>query len=63
MDHDKNALCDVVQFVHDTTESYYEMEKHGSKYLNNIKFPLFMLKVLMLHLFCVPMLVTLCMLQ
>ena len=40
LDHDKNALCDsyVVQYVHDATESYYERGKHGSKYLNNIKF-------------------------
>ena len=62
VDHDKNALCDsyVVQFFHDGTENYYEREKHGSKYLNNIKFPLFMLKILKLHLLCLPMLLALC---
>ena len=52
VDHEKNALCDsyIVEFIHDATESYYERGKHGSKYLNNIIFPLFMLKVLNLHL-------------
>jgi hypothetical protein len=61
--HDKNVLCDIyiVNFIHDATESYYERGKHGFMHLNNIKFPLFiMLKVLMLHLFCLPMLVALC---
>ena len=41
-------------------KSYYERGKHGLMYLNNIKFPLFMLKILKLHLFCFPMLVALC---
>ena len=60
--HDKNVLCDsyIVNFIHDATESYYERGKHGFMYLNNIKFPLFMLKILKLHLFCFPMLVALC---
>jgi hypothetical protein len=60
--HDKNVLCDsyIVKFIHDATEGYYERGKHGFRHLNNIKFPLFMLKVLMLHLFCFPMLVALC---
>jgi hypothetical protein len=60
--HDKNVLCDsyIVNFIHDATEGYYERGKHGFMHLNNIKFPLFMLKVLMLHLFCFPMLVALC---
>src|SRR3954467_4892675 len=51
--HDKNVLCDsyIVNFIHDATESYYERGKHGLMYLNNIKFPLFMLKILKLHLF------------
>src|SRR5215216_2237565 len=34
--------------------------KHGFMHLNNIKFPLFMLKVLKLHLFFFTMLVSLC---
>jgi hypothetical protein len=60
--HDKNVLCDsyIVNFIHDATVSYYEGGKHGFMHLNNIKFPLFMLKVLMLHLFYFPMLVALC---
>ncbi len=62
MAFDKNVLCDsyIVNFIHDATESYYERGKHGFMYLNNIKFHLFMLKILKLHLFCFPMLVALC---
>jgi hypothetical protein len=60
--HDKNVLCDsyIINFIHDATESFYERGKHGFMHLNNIKFPLFMLKILKLHLFCFPMLVALC---
>jgi hypothetical protein len=60
--HDKNDLCDscIVYFIHDATESYYERGKHSFMHLNNIKSPLFMLKILKLHLFCFPMLVALC---
>src|SRR3954471_7797609 len=50
----------IVKFIQSATESYYERGKHGFMHLNNIKFPLFMLKVLKLHLFCFPMLVALC---
>jgi hypothetical protein len=62
MAHDMNVLCDsyIVNSIHDATESYYERGKHGFIHLNNIKFPLFMLKFLKLHLFCFPMLVALC---
>jgi hypothetical protein len=62
MAHDKNVLCDsyIVNSIHDATESYYERGKHGFMHLNNIKFPLFMLKFLKFHLFCFPMLVALC---
>jgi hypothetical protein len=62
MAHDKNILCDsyIVNFIHDATESYYERGKHGFMHLNNIKFPLFMLKFLKLHLFYFLMLVALC---
>jgi hypothetical protein len=62
VDHDKNVLCDsyIVNFIHDATESYYERGKHGFMHLNNIKFLLFMLKFLKLHLSCFPMLVALC---
>ena len=60
--HDKNVLCDsyIVDFINDATEIYYERGKHGYMHLNNIKFPLFMLKLLKFHLFCLPMLATLC---
>jgi hypothetical protein len=62
VDHEKNDLCDsyIVQFIHDATENYYERGIYASPYFNNIKFPLFMLKVLKLHLFCLPMLVDSC---
>jgi hypothetical protein len=62
MAHDKNVLCDsyIVNSIHDATESYCERGKHGFTHLNNIKFSLFMLKFLKLHLFCFPMLVALC---
>jgi hypothetical protein len=60
--HDKNVFCDsyIVNFIHDATKSYYEKGKHGFIHLNNIKFPLFMLKILKSYLFCFPMLVALC---
>jgi hypothetical protein len=59
---DKNVLCDsyIVNFIHDATESYYERGKHSFMHLNNIKSPLFMLNVLMSHLFYLPMLVASC---
>jgi hypothetical protein len=59
---DKNVLCDsyIVNSIHDATESYYERGKHGFMNLNIIKFPLFLLEFLKLHLFCLPMLVDLC---
>ena len=62
VDHEKNALCDgyIVEFIHDSTKNYYEVGTYASTYLNNIKFPLIMLKVLKLHLFCLPMLVDSC---
>ena len=50
----------IVNFIQSAPESYYEIGKHGFMHLNNIKFPLFMLKVLKLHLFCFTMLVALC---
>src|SRR3954466_14338148 len=62
MHHDKNFSGDgyIVDFINDATESYYESGKHGYMHLNNIKFPLFMLKFLKIQLFCLPMLATLC---
>ena len=62
VDRGNNALCDtyIVEFIHDPTENYYEKGTYAYRYFNNIKFPLFMLKVLKLHLFCLPMLIALC---
>jgi hypothetical protein len=63
--HDKDVLCDsyIVNSFHDATESYYERGKHGLMDLNNIKFPLFMLQILKLHLFYLTMLVTMCLID
>ena len=60
--YDKNAYYDnyVIEFVHDATENYYKRGKHHYMHLNNTMFPLFMLNFLKLHLFYLPMLVTLC---
>ena len=59
--HDKNALCDsyIVEFAHDATESYYERGKYGCRNFHVTKTPLYVLKFLKLHLFYLPMLVTL----
>src|SRR5215217_1582679 len=59
--HDKNALCDsyIVEFAHVATESYYERGKYGCKNFHVTKTPLYVLKFLKLHLFYLPMLVTL----
>jgi hypothetical protein len=56
--HDKNVFCDsyIVNSIHYSTTSYYERGKPGFMHLNNIKFPLFLLEFLKLHLFCLPML-------
>ena len=57
-DHEKNALCDsyIVEFIHDATENYYERGTYAFTYLNNIKFLLYVLKILKFCLFCHPML-------
>ena len=62
MYHEKNALCDgyIVEFIHDATENYYEGGTYACRNCNNIKFPLYMLKVLKSCLFCLPMLVDSC---
>ena len=60
--HEKNALCDsyIVEFIHDATEIYYEGGTYACSNCNNIKFPLYVLKILNLCLFCLPMLVDYC---
>src|SRR4051812_23725035 len=59
MDHEKNALCDsyIVKFIHDAIENYYERGAYACRNCNNIKFPLYVLKVLKLCLVCLPMVV------
>ena len=61
-DHEKNDLCDsyIVEFIHDATANYYERGTFACRYCNNIKFPLYVLKILKLCLFCLPMLVDSC---
>src|SRR4051794_36684021 len=46
----------IVDFINDATESYYERGKYGYMHLNNIKFPLYIFKILKFHLFGLPML-------
>ena len=61
VDHEKHALCDsyIVEFAHVATESYYERGKYGCRNFHVTKMPLYVLKFLKLHLFYLPMLVTL----
>ena len=44
----------MVEFIHDATENYYERGSYASTYCNNIKFPLYVLKILKLCLFYLP---------
>ena len=62
VDHEKNALCAgyMVEFLHDATENYCERGSYVSTYCNNIKFPLYVLKILKICLFYLPMLVDYC---
>ena len=65
MHHEKNALCDsyIVEFIHHATENYYEGGTYACRNCNNIKFPLYVLKILKLCLFYLPMLVDSCSLK
>ena len=60
--HEKNALCDgyIVEFIHEATENYNERGTYALTYLNNIKFPHYVLKVVMSCLLYLPMLVDSC---
>ena len=60
--HERNALCDgyIVELIHDASENYYEKGTYALTYLNNIKFLFYVLIVLKLHLFCLPMVVDSC---
>ena len=62
VDHENNALCVgyIVELIHDATKNYYGGGIHVCRSCNNIKFALYMLKVLKLYLFCLPMLVDSC---
>ena len=62
MHHEKNGLCDgyIVEFLHDSTKNYYEGGTYACRNCNNIKFPLCVLKVSKLCMFCLPMLVDSC---
>ena len=62
VDHEKNALCDsyIVEFIHDGTENYYEGRTYACRNCNNIKFPLYVLKIVKLCLFYLPMPVDSC---
>ena len=53
IDYEKNALCDgcIVKHIHDATENYYEGGIDACSNCNNIKFPLYVLKILKLCLF------------
>ena len=62
VDHEKNALGTgyIVEFIHDSTENYYEGVIYACRNCNNVKFPLYVLKILKLCLFYLPMLVDYC---
>ena len=62
MNHENNALCGgyIDEFIHGATENYYEGGIYACRNCNNIKFPLYVLKILKLCLFCFPMLVDFC---
>src|SRR3954470_19691742 len=62
VDHEKNDLGSgyIVEFIHDATENYYEGRIYACRNWNNIKFPLYVLKILKLCLFYLPMQVDSC---
>src|SRR4051812_26932910 len=60
--HEQHDLCDnyILGVFHDATENYFERGKFGCRNFHVTKTPLFMLKVLKLFFFHLPMHVTLC---
>ena len=56
VDHEKNALCDsyVVELIHHASENYYASATYACRYCNDIMFPLYVLKILKLRLFYLP---------
>src|SRR3954466_2941434 len=61
VDHEKHAYCDsyIVEFIHEATENYYETGKYGCRSFHGTETPLYVLKVLKLPLFYLPMIDTL----
>src|SRR3954470_7805561 len=59
--HEKPALCDsyIVEFIHEATKNYYERGKYGFRSFHGTEIPLYVLKVLKLLLFHLPMPITL----
>src|SRR3954462_11400468 len=53
----------IVEFVHDSTESYYERGKYACRNFHVTKTPLFLLKVLKFLLSYLPMIVSSCFLN
>ena len=51
--HENNVLCDgyIFELIHDAIEIYYEGVIYACRNCNNIKFPLYVLKILKLCLF------------
>ena len=62
VDHKESIAYDsyIVEFDYDATEIYCERGTYACRNCNNIKFPLYVFKVLKLCLFCLPMLVDSC---
>ena len=62
VDHEKNYLGPgyIVEFIHYSTKNYYEGGTYACRNCNNVKFPLYVLKILKLCLFCLAMLVDYC---
>src|SRR3954466_986018 len=60
--HEQHALCDnyILDVVHDATKNYFERGKFDCRNFHVTKTPLFMMKVLKLFLFHLPMLIALC---
>ena len=60
--HEKSVVCDsyIFESIHEVFENYYEGGTYACRNCNNIKFPLYVLKILKLCLFCLPMLVDSC---
>ena len=62
VNHEKNALGSgyIIEFIHDATENYYDGGTYACRNCNNVKFPFYVLQVLNLCLFFLPMLVDYC---